>query len=182
MQHLSQIYEDLLLWEHYPSASFALKENSQKLIAGADVQTRSGIPCAFSPWEMRRKLKLLRFQFSLWWFIHSPPILVASSPPYPHLLSHTCSFSISEILEIQIHLVLSDGKIVYHRQRRQGPGGAAALINGNPLILGWCERLHCPLCPLLSAERCQTHNSKTACPTLHQAPEVGFFLWLSTFE
>ena len=55
---------------------------------------------------------------------------------YPHLLSHTCSFSVSEIWEIQIHLVLSDGKIVYHRQRRQGPGGAAALINGNPLILG----------------------------------------------
>lgn len=182
MQHLSQIYEDLLLWEHYPSARFALKENSQKLIAGADVQTRSGIPCAFSPWEMRRKLKLLRFQFfSL--MIHSQPSHLGSRlGPYPHLLSHTCSFSISEILEIQIHLVLSDGKIVYHRQRRQGPGGAAALINGNPLILGWCERLHCPLCPLLGAERCQTHNSKTACPTLHQAPEVVFFLWLSIFE
>lgn len=82
---------------------------------------------------------------------HPPQLLLPhlAPSPLPVLLPlSSLLFGSRTFWKFTSHLVPADVEISY---RRQGPLGAAALINGNPLIAGLRQRPQCPICPLLSS-------------------------------
>lgn len=93
-----------------PQISFKRKQ-SENSRGQAD---RRGIPCAF--FSLANEKKKVNY-WDLGFLSDDPQPPASPSAPSSYLIP---AASISESLEIWLHLVLSDGKIVYHRQGRQG--------------------------------------------------------------
>lgn len=99
---------DLLLWGQWPLHRFPLRENR-----GKSQQQEGHHTCLFSSGNEKEKVN--EWDLGLLCDGAQPP--VSASAPSSYLRP---ALSISESLEIRLHLLLADGEIVYHRQGRQG--------------------------------------------------------------